>query len=152
MLASYLSNKHQRVKIQSSRIGWGECCENRYYKAQYSIICSSMVFLKDMSHFIEKCALYYYGSDNFMSYAFLDFTDVLSYLKRDCDNAVKWFEINGMQADPCTFQLMVMSNGSVDKVCVSLCANESEWLVLHLMIDLPSTSTQVCTAGKPQYS
>ena len=60
-----------------------------------------------------------------MSYASLNVTDVLSCLKRDCDNPVKWFEINGMQANPSKFQFMVISNGSVDKECISLSVNES---------------------------
>ena len=60
-----------------------------------------------------------------MSYASLNVTDVLSCLKRDCDNAVKWFEVNGMQANPSKFQFMVMSNGTVDKDCISICINES---------------------------
>ena len=83
------------------------------------------VFVNGMFHFIEKCALYNYADDNSMSYASLDAKDVLSCLKRDCDNAVKWFEINGMQANPSKFQFMVMSNGSVDKECISLSVNES---------------------------
>ena len=60
-----------------------------------------------------------------MAYASLNVKDVLSCLKRDCDNAVKWFEINGMQANPSKFQFMVMSNGSVDKECISRSVNES---------------------------
>ena len=74
---------------------------------------------------MEKCALYNYADDNSMSYAYLNVTDVLSCLKRDCDNAVKWFEVNGMQANPSKFQFMVMSNGTVDKECISICINES---------------------------
>ena len=83
------------------------------------------VFINDMFHFMEKCALYNYADDNSMSYASLNVTDVLSCLKRDCDNAVKWFEVNGMQANPSKFQFMVMSNGTVDKECISICINES---------------------------
>ena len=71
------------------------------------------VFINDMFHFMEKCTLYNYADDNSMSYASLNVTDVLSCLKRDCDNAVKWFEVNGMQANPSKFQFMVMSNGTV---------------------------------------
>ena len=78
-----------------------------------------------MFHFMEKCAIYNYADDNSMSYASLDVTDVLSCLKRDCDNAVKWFEVNDMQANPSQFQFMVMSNGTVDKEYISLCIHES---------------------------
>ena len=60
-----------------------------------------------------------------MSYASPNVEDVLSCLKRDCDSAVKWFDINDMQANPSKFQFMVMSNVSVDKECISLSVNKS---------------------------
>ena len=122
--ASYLSNRHQRVKIQSSRSEWRVL---RKGVPQGSILGPLLfnVFINDMFHFMEKCALYNYADDNSMSYASLNVTDVLSCLKRDCDNAVKWFEVNGMQANPSKFQFMVMLNGIVDKECISICINES---------------------------
>ena len=83
------------------------------------------VFVNDMFHFIEKRFLYNYADDNSMSYTSLNARDVPLCLKWDYDNAVKWFEINGMQANPSKFQFMVMSNGSVDKDCISLSVNES---------------------------
>ena len=39
---------------------------------------------------------------------------VLSYLSRDCKNAVKWFRDNGMQANPSKFQFMITSHSGVD--------------------------------------
>ena len=124
LIASYLSNRYQRVKIQNSRSDWRVL---RKGVPQGSILGPLLfnVFVNDMFHFIEKCALYNNSDDNSMSYASLNVKDVLSCLKRDCDNAVKWFEINGMQADPSKFRFMVMSNGSVDKECISLSVNES---------------------------
>ena len=83
------------------------------------------MLVNDMFHFIEKCALYNYAGDNSMSHASLNARDVLSCLKRDCDNVVKGFGINGMQANPSKFQFMVMPNGSVDNECISLSVNES---------------------------
>ena len=87
LLASYLSNRHQRVKIQSSRSEWRVL---RKGVPQGSILGPLLfnVFINDMFHFMEKCALYNYADDNSMSYASLNVTDVLSCLKRDCDNAV----------------------------------------------------------------
>ena len=124
LIASYLSNRYQRVKIQNSRSDWRML---RKGLPQGSILGPLLfnVFINDMFHFIEKCTLYNYADDNSMSYASLDVKDVLSCLKRDCDNAVKWFEINGMQTNPSKFQFMVMSYGSVDKECISLSVNES---------------------------
>ena len=124
LLASYLSNRHQRVKIQSSR------SERRVLRKgvpQGWILGSLLfnVFINDLLHLMEKCALYNNADDNSMSYAPLNVKDVLSCLKWDCDNAVKWFEVNGMQANPSKFQFIVMSNGTIDNECISLYINES---------------------------
>ena len=124
LIASYLSNGHQPVKIQNSRSDWWVL---RKGVPQRSILGPLLfnVFVNDMFHFIEKRVLYNYADDNSMSCTSLNARDVLSCLKRDYDNAVKWFEINGMQANPSKFQFMVMSNGSVDKDCISLSVDES---------------------------
>ena len=67
-----------------------------------------------MFHFMEKCDLYNYADDNSLSVASYHMHDVLSYLSRDCKNAVKWFRDNGMQANPSKFQFMIISHSGVD--------------------------------------
>ena len=64
--------------------------------------------------FHGKCDLYNYADDNSLSVASCNIHDVLSYLGRDCKNAVKWFRDNGMQANPSKFQLMIISHSPVD--------------------------------------
>ena len=95
LIASYLSNRYQRVKIQNSRSDWRVL---RKGVPQGSILGLLLfnVFANDMFQFTEKCAPCNYADDNSISYASLTVKDVLSCLKRDCDNAVKWFEINDM--------------------------------------------------------
>ena len=75
------------MKIQNSRSDWRVLLKG---VPQGSILGPLLfnVFVNDMFHFIEKCALYNYADDNSMSYASLNVKDVLSCLKRDCDNAV----------------------------------------------------------------
>ena len=72
------------------------------------------VFVNDMFHFMEKCDLYNYADDKSLSVASYHMHDVLSYLSRDCKNAVKWFRDNGMQANPSQFQLMIISHSAFD--------------------------------------
>ena len=123
LIASYLSNSYQRVKIQNSRSDWRVL---RKGVPQGSIMGPLLfnLFVNDMFHFIDKCALYNYGDDNStcMSYASLNVKDVLSCLKRDCDNAVKCLRSMVCRLIPPNFNFMV-SNGLVDKECISLSVN-----------------------------
>ena len=76
------------LKIQSSRSEWRVLWKG---VPQGSILFPLLfnVFINDMFHLMEKCALYNYADDNSMSYASLNVIDVLPCLKRGCDNAVK---------------------------------------------------------------
>ena len=63
--------------------------------------------------FIEKCSLYNYADDNFVSYSAPCLSDVLSSLQSDCNHAIKWFTNNGIKANPDKFQFMILSSSSL---------------------------------------
>ena len=113
LFSSYLCNRFQRVKVKTSRSEWAVIKKGI---PQGSILGPLLfnVFVNDMFHFMEKCDLYNYADDNSLSVAFCNIHDVLSYLGRDCKNAVKWFRDNGMQANPSKFQFMIISHSPVD--------------------------------------
>ena len=96
LFSSYLCDRLQRVKVHNCR---GEWAVIRNGIPQGSILGPLLfnVLVNDMFHFMEKCDLYNYGDDNSLSVASYHMHDVLSYLSRDCKNAVKWFRDNGMQ-------------------------------------------------------
>ena len=68
LLSSYLSNRHQRVKIKGSRSEWHEVKKG---VPQGSILGPLLfdVFVNDMFHFVDKCSLYNYADDNSISTA-----------------------------------------------------------------------------------
>ena len=113
LFSSYLCNRFQRVKVKTSRSEWAVIKKGI---PRGSILGPLLfnVFVNDMFHFMKKCDLYNYADDNSLSVASCNIHDVLSYLGRDCKNAVKWFRDNGMQANPSKFQFMIISHSPVD--------------------------------------
>ena len=67
------------------------------------------VFLNDLFMFIERCKLYNYADDNFISHSAKSSAEVISSLTHDGKISVKWFSENGMQANPDKFQFLALS-------------------------------------------
>ena len=113
LFSSYLCKRFQKVKVKTSRSEWAVIKKGI---PEGSILGPLLfnVFVNDMFHFMEKCDLYNYADDNSLSVASCNILDVLSYLGRDCKNAVKRFRDNGMQANPCKFQFMIISHSPID--------------------------------------
>ena len=123
LLSSYLSNRHQRVKIKGSRSEWREVKKG---VPQGSILGPLLfnVFVNDMFHFVDKCSLYNYADDNSISTASPCVHDVVSNLKTDCNNIMEWFSVNDLQANPSKFQFMLLSSSNIDNSNISLCIDD----------------------------
>ena len=59
--------------------------------------------------FIENSDLYNYADDNFLAHIGQTASEVISSLSNDGNVAIKWFESNGMQANPDKFQFLAIS-------------------------------------------
>ena len=68
------------------------------------------VFINDLFLFIDKCKLYTHADDNSLMYSSLDLNSIFANLQIDCNNAIDWFTVNGMKANPSKFQCMVISS------------------------------------------
>ena len=119
LLASYLSNRKQRVKISNSRSDWIDLNKG---VPQGSILGPLLfnVFVNDLFLFIEKCSLYNYADDNSLKTANISIENVLADLQHDCRNATEWFERNGMQANPEKFQFMILAPRSTENFEIQL--------------------------------
>ena len=126
LIASYLSNRKQRVKIGNARSKWITLSKG---VPQGSILGPLLfnVFINDMHMFIKKCTLYNYADDNFLSCTSPMIDHVISNLQLDGNRAIKWFTDNGMQANPDKFQFMIIS--SDDNSTRSLTLNENTVIV-----------------------
>ena len=126
LIASYLSNRKQRVKIGNARSEWISFSKG---VPQGSILGPLLfnVFINDMYLFINKCTLYNYADDNSLSCAATGVEEVMSSLQMDGSKVIQWFTDNGMQANPSKFQFMVISPD--DDCAQSLVLNENTVLV-----------------------
>ena len=108
LIASYLSNRKQRVKIGNARSEWISLSKG---VPQGSILGPLLfnVFINDMFLFINKCTLYNYADDNSLSCAATTVQEVISSLQFDGSRVIQWFTDNGMQANPSKFQFMIIS-------------------------------------------
>ena len=139
LLASYLTDRRQRVKIGSTRSEWVELKKG---VPQGSILGPLLfnVFMNDMFYFIEKCVLYNYADDNSLGSFAPKVDDVIDCLKHDSKIAIQWFLENGMQAHPEKFYFMLLSPHNIGPTSITLSENvtiESEPFVkaLGVIID-----------------
>ena len=139
LVASYLSNRIQRVKLGDARSNWAKLTKG---VPQGSILGPLLfnVFINDLFHFIDNCTLYNYADDNTISKAASSLDMVLANLTHDGNNAVQWFDVNGMQANPEKFQFMLLSRVPLNEQCITLgkdtvLSSEACVKVLGVMID-----------------
>ena len=126
LIASYLSNRKQRVKIGNTRSKWTPLSKG---VPQGSILRPLLfnAFISDMHMFIKECTLYNYADDNSLSCTSPMIDHVISNLQLDGNKAIKWFTDNGVQANPDKFQFMIIS--SDDNSTRSLTLNENTVIV-----------------------
>ena len=139
LVASYLSNRSQRVKLGDARSDWAKLTKG---VPQGSILGPLLfnVFINDLFYFIENCTLYNHADDNSISKAAPNLDAVLSGLTYDGNNAVQWFDINGMQPNPEKFQFMMLSRVPLNEQCITLgqdtvLSSEACVKVIGVMID-----------------
>ena len=115
----YLKDRKQRVKILNHRSSWKELTKG---VPQGSILGPFLfnVFINDLFLFIENCKLYNYADDNSLMYSSPDLNCIFTNLQIDCKNAIDWFTVNGMKANPSKFQFMVISSERIEQKCLDI--------------------------------
>ena len=119
LVASYLSERRQRVKIGNSRSQW------KYLEKgvpQGSILGPLLfnIFLNDLFYFIEECTLYNFADDNSLATTSTCIDDLVKNLQYDGKICTDWFTNNGMEANPSKFQFMVISSKPVGNVEINI--------------------------------
>ena len=90
LVASYLSDRRQRVKIGNSRSQW-KCLEKGV--PQGSILGPLLfnIFLNDLFYFVEKCNLYNFADDNSLATVSPCVDDLVRNLQYDSKICIDWF-------------------------------------------------------------
>ena len=96
--------------------------------------------MNDLFLFIQNCKLYNYADDNWMISSSPDINAILTNLKHDCKNAIKWFGDNSMKANPDKFQFMVLSSDPLEQERIEIendmtLLSESRVKLLDVIID-----------------
>ena len=117
LLQDYLSNRTQRVKLDSSLSSWLKILLG---VPQGSILGPLFfnIFLNDMLWFIEKNDICNFANDNTIYSCAKSVNDVLENLQSDLKIALKWFKDNQMMANPGKFQFMILSINTINKSIV----------------------------------
>ena len=107
LLASYLSNRKQRVKLGDNYSDWSEIIKG---VPQGSILGPLLfnVFINDIFYFVKKSSIYNYADDNTLSYSNKILQTTKVALENKSTKVIGWFIDNKMQANPDKFQAIVL--------------------------------------------
>ena len=137
-LFDYLTNRKQRCKVGSSYSSWADIKSG---VPQGSVMGPLLfnIFLNDFFFFINKSSTTNFADDNTI-YAFGDnIEDVIYKLEADIENALNWFDANGMVANPNKFQLMFLGTKQRVKLCLKIgkiyCLSTDSVVLLGIEID-----------------
>ena len=103
LVASYLSDRKQRVKVGCKRSDWENVIKG---VPQGSILGPILfnVFINDIFYFVQHGNLFNYADYNFLSVCDKELNTVAESLRKEGDSMVEWFRCNGMQANTDKFQ------------------------------------------------
>ena len=112
LISNYLSNLHRCVKILNNRSTWRTLSKG---VPQGPLLFN--IFMNDVGFFfIKSCNFDNYAYDNFVSRSASDANVMLSNLKKmsKCQISLKWFDDNGIKANPSKFKFMIMSSEKIE--------------------------------------
>ena len=106
LVYSYLSDRFQRVKINSSYSSWWYLI---FGVPQGSILGPLLfnIYLSDLFMFLEKSLIANYADDNSPFVCDKDILNVISQLEEDSTTLLNWVKNNGLKANPDKFHLIL---------------------------------------------
>ena len=108
LIASYLRDRKQRIKLGNSRSEWTELFKG---VPQGSILGPLIfnIFLNDIFYFVSKGDLYNYADDNCISVSHQNISVLSKQLENETRVMVEWFAENSMKANAEKFQGLILT-------------------------------------------
>ena len=114
-MASYLSNRTQRVKIGRVVSSWAKMIKG---VPQGSILGPLIfnIFINDIFYFITHSKIYNYADDNTVSYWHREVNILKKNFGKDGITLIDWFDYKQMQGNPDKFQAVAVGVKSFEQV------------------------------------
>ena len=108
LIASYLRDRKQRIKLGNSRSEWTELFKG---VPQGSILGPLIfnIFLNDIFYFVSKGDLYNYADDNCISVSHQNIDVLSKQLENETRVMVEWFAENSMKVNAEKFQGLILT-------------------------------------------
>ena len=131
LIASYLHNRHHRVKIRDKGSDWLQI--NRGVP-QGSILVPLLfnVFINDIFLCSSDINIFNYADDNCISFAGSSINIIEDMLKKEVASLMEWFRKNSLVANPAKFQTMLVKSNNIDDIELNVTAENvslpsSDW-------------------------
>ncbi len=108
MIASYLTNRQQRVKLGEHRSKWNTLSKGFPQGSGLGPLLYN-IFSNDLFYFMSLCELFNYADDNTISCTAISRDEVIDKLENDTKIVIDWFEHNLMKANPDKFTVMFLT-------------------------------------------
>ena len=127
LIASYLYQRKQRVKIGNIRSSWKETDKG---VPQGSILEPLIfnIFMNDLFYFVKHANIFNYADDNSVSVSGKELSIVSRLLQSKAEVTVRWFCENAMEANPSKFQgILFKGNKQADDFKLSVNGHDIEF-------------------------